>query len=185
MIENSTPRVYEDSTGFYNHNIWNRKNNLLRRIGIRIGQNVAIDSGFEWVIPGNISIGDNTAIGKNFKAYSYNKIIIGKFCMFAGEVSISNGTHDKITFIPSSGSIEIGSGCWIGHGVKIVGENISIGENSIIGAGSLVLSNIEPNTIVVGSPAKKIANRTPADAVWHLGNSYFSPKSFDFTEPME
>ena len=102
--------------------------------------------------------------------------------MFAGEVQISNGTHEIDSFIPSSGLIEIQNGVWIGHGVRIVGKNITIGENSIIGAGSLVISDVEPNSIVVGVPAKKIGVRTPSERVWHLGGVYFSPYTFHLLE---
>jgi acetyltransferase-like isoleucine patch superfamily enzyme len=75
--------------------------------------------------------------------------------------------------------IEIRSGVWIGHGVRIVGKNISIGENSIIGAGAVVIGNVEPNSIVAGVPAKKIGVRTPSERVWHFGDVYFSPHTFE------
>lgn len=178
-IENSTPRIQTKKNKAYDPNAWNRKNTLLRKIGVSIGDSVAIDSGFEWLIPENIEIKDFAVIGKNFKCYSYNKVIIGKFCMLAGEIQISNGTHEMDSLIPSSGQVEVKNGVWIGHGVRIVGKNISIGENAIIGAGALVLSNIEANAIVVGVPAKKIGVRSPSSHVWHLGDIYFSPITFE------
>jgi len=180
--ENATPHIYEKNEVHFNPNAWKRKNKFLRKLGIALGENVAIDSGFEWIIAKNIQIMDYASIGKNFKCYSFNKIIIGKFCMFAGEVQISNGTHEIDSFIPSSGLIDIQSGVWIGHGVRIVGKNICIGENAIIGAGALVLGDVEPNSIVVGVPAKKIGVRKPAERVWHLGGVYFSPITFDVVE---
>lgn len=183
--ENATPQIYERSENPFNPNMWNRKNKFLKKLGIVLGENVAIDSGFEWVIARNIRIMDYASIGKNFKCYSYNNVVIGKFCMFAGEVQISNGTHEVDSFIPSSGLIEVGNGVWIGHGVRIVGKNISIGENSIIGAGALVLSDVEANSIVVGVPAKKIGVRAPSERVWHLGGVYYSPVTFEVLKETE
>jgi maltose O-acetyltransferase len=177
--EKATPRNNSRSGNHFDKQIWERKNKLLRKLGINIGEQVAIDSGFEWVLGNNVYIRDSAVIGKNFKCYSYDQIIIGKYCMIAGEVQISNGKHDISSFEPSSGPIEIGAGVWIGHGAKIVGTNIRIGENAVIGAGALVIKDVLPNSIVAGVPALVIGVRSPATRVWHLGDSYFSPVTFN------
>ncbi len=54
-----------------------------------------------------------------------------------------------------SGSVNIGSECYIGSGVKIR-ENIRIGERTLIGLGSNVISDIGPESLAVGNPAKAI-----------------------------
>jgi maltose O-acetyltransferase len=177
--EIATPKNSLSADIHLSQQIWERKNILLRKIGIKIGEYVAIDSGFEWVLAKNIYIEDHAVIGKNFKCYSYNQVTIGKYCMLAGEVHISNGKHDINSFEPSSGPIEIGNGVWIGHGAKIIGANIRIGENSVIGAGALVIKDVSPNSIVAGVPAIEIGVRSPASKVWHLGNTHFSPLTFD------
>ena len=177
--EHATPSNSLSADIHPNQQIWERKNCLLRKLGINIGEFVAIDSGFEWVIAKNIYIKDHAVIGKNFKCYSYDQVTIGKYCMLAGEVHISNGKHDINSFEPSSGPIEIGNGVWIGHGAQIIGTNISIGENSVIGAGALVIKDVLPNSIVAGVPALEIGVRLPATRVWHLGNTYFSPVTFN------
>ena len=175
--ESATPTVY-DSQYEYSHKVWEKKAKILRKIGIEIGENVAIDRGFEWILPKSLKIGEWTSIGRNFKVYNFNQIEIGKFCMFAGEVHLTNGTHDLESFIPSSGPITIESGCWFGHGSSVVGKNITIGSNSIIGAGALVIKDVEPNSIMVGVPARKIGTRELPSQVWHIGNTYFSPRDF-------
>ena len=125
-----------------------------------------------------MKIGEWTSIGRNFKVYNYNRIEIRKFCIFAGEVQLSNGTHDINNFVPSSGPILIESACWFGHSARVVGQNITIGANSIIGAGALVSKDVEPNSIMVGVPGRKIGTRELPSAVWHIGNIFFSPKDF-------
>jgi acetyltransferase-like isoleucine patch superfamily enzyme len=173
-----TPHFYLDDHIIYDHRFWEPKCKLLRLTGLKIGKNVAIDSGFETLNPSQVFIDDWCSIGRNTKITNFNIVEIGKFNMFAAEVQISNGSHEVESFIPSSSKLVIGNGCWIGHGVKIIGKDITIGDNAIIGAGSLVISSIEPNSIMAGVPAKKIGTRIPTNLVWHLGNTYFDPKNF-------
>jgi acetyltransferase-like isoleucine patch superfamily enzyme len=114
---------------------------------------------------------------------------IGKFCSIAPFVKVILGKHPTNTFVSthpsffstkkqagfsfvkedkfteqniktsvSSYSIEIGNDVWIGYGVHIL-EGVKIGNGAVIGACSLVTKDIEPYTINVGVPTKKIKNR--------------------------
>lgn len=158
---------------------WELKNHVLRKLGLQIGQCVAIDNGFEWLArAGGLILHDYAVIGKNVRIYNFSDVIIGRFCMFAGDILIANGGHDKDSFEPFSGPIKIGNGCWIGTGAKIVGADLTIGDNAIIGAGALVNKDVPPCAIVAGVPAKIIGYRTLPDKVWHLGNTWFSPYTF-------
>ena len=117
---------------------WDRvrepKNRLLQRAGLQIGDHVAIAQGFFREGFGkNILINDYAVIGVGFSAHSFSTIRIGKFGMIATSVSVSNGGHDVETYEPQSGHLEIGNGCWIGTGARIVGA-LRIGDNSVIGA---------------------------------------------------
>ena len=51
----------------------------------------------------------------------------------------------------------IGNNVWIGSGANIL-PGVSIGDNSIIGAGSVVIKDIPANSVAVGIPAKVIKN---------------------------
>jgi acetyltransferase-like isoleucine patch superfamily enzyme len=162
---------------------WELKNKLMRKVGVTLGQGVAIDNGFEWLIEGGRVIVEECAvIGRNVHLYNFSDIRIGKFSMLAGEILIANGGHDKDSFVPFSGPITIGHGVWIGTGVKIVGANVSIGNNAIIGAGTLVINDVPPCAIVAGVPAKVIGYRNLPEKVWHLGNTWFSPHTFEQIE---
>ena len=101
--------------------------------------------------------------------------------MFAADVTLTNGGHDKNTFKPFSGPLIIGNGCWIGNGARIIGP-LTIGDNSIIGAGSVVINDVAPKSIVAGVPAKVIGMRDLPLKVWHLGNDYFCPNDFKIIE---
>jgi maltose O-acetyltransferase len=160
---------------------WERKNFWLRLAGLEISRRgVAIGSGFK-CIDGheqNISIDDYAAIGHNVHIWNFDHVALGRFCMIAADVTISNGWHDKNTLEPASGPTTIGRGAWIGAGARIVGS-ITIGDNAIVGAGAVVIRDVPPNSIAVGVPAHVVGTRSLPDRVWHLGGAYFSPIDFE------
>ena len=57
-----------------------------------------------------------------------------------------------------SGGVQLGENVWLGPNSTIM-EKILVGDNALIGIGSLVRKNVKPNTIVAGSPAKFIRNK--------------------------
>lgn len=158
---------------------WEPKNWWLRRTGMRIAKGVAIDHSFHYLtgLETNITIEEYAAIGVGLRVWNFNSVLIGAFSMFAADVTLTNGGHDKKTFEPFSGPLKIGRGCWIGNGAKIIGP-LTIGDNAIVGAGSVVIRDVPEATIVAGVPAKVIGMRELPDKVWHLGNVYFDPRTF-------
>lgn len=106
----------------------------------------------------NIQIGSNTVLGNNlifphpFCIVLGEKAVIGDNCTIYHEVTIGKkkGNLDSEEDYPT-----IGDNVTIFPGTKIFGK-INIGDNSIIAANSVVNTNIEPNTIYGGIPAKKI-----------------------------
>jgi acetyltransferase-like isoleucine patch superfamily enzyme len=167
-----------------NYQGWELKNFWLRLAGVNISKiGVAIGAGFQ-CIDGheeNIRIERHVAIGHNVHIWNFGDVQIGQFCMIAAGVTVSNGWHDKSTFVPASGSITIGPGCWIGVNATIVGS-VNIGANVIIGAGALVNKDVPANSIVAGVPAKIIGMRQLPDRVWHLGDIYFCPQHFEILQ---
>lgn len=163
----------------YRH--WERKNFWLRLAGLDISRSgVAIGSGFK-CIDGheeNISIGDYAAIGHNVHLWNFDRVALGRFCMIAADVTISNGWHDRDSLEPSSGPTTIGRGAWIGTGARIVGS-VSIGDNAVVGAGALVLRDVPANSVAVGVPARVVGTRELPERVWHLDGAYFSPRDFE------
>lgn len=102
-----------------------------------------------------ITIGDNSG---------FSGTVIGCF----KEITIGNnvlcGANTLITDFdwhpddPRSGkpkSVHIGNNVWLGEGVKVL-KGVSIGENSVIGAGSIVVKNIPANVIAAGNPCRII-----------------------------
>ncbi len=105
---------------------------------IHIGKGVFINSGCKFQDQGGIYIGDNSLIGHNTVIATLNHDINPKF---RGDT------------IPKT--VRIGKNVWIGSGVIIL-PGINIGDNAVIGAGSIVTKDVPKDMIAVGNPAKVI-----------------------------
>jgi acetyltransferase-like isoleucine patch superfamily enzyme len=88
-------------------------------------------------------------------------ITVGEYAFFGHNVSVLTGTHDITKFgrerqlaIPRSGrDIVIGEGAWVASNAMVLGPCV-IGAHAVVGGGSLVMGDVEPYTIVAGSPAR-------------------------------
>ena len=108
--------------------------------------------------------GFNIEVGKNFYA-NYNctildvgKVTIGDNCMFAPNVAIYTAGHpihpDSRNSMYEYGiQVSIGDNCWLG-GNTIVCPGVKIGNNVVIGAGSVVTKDIPANVVAVGNPCR-------------------------------
>jgi maltose O-acetyltransferase len=108
----------------------------------------------------NITIGARTFINFNLTALDVAAITIGEDCQIGPNVQLLTPLHpidpeprrDKLE---AAKPIVIGDNVWLGGGV-IVCPGVSIGENSVIGAGSVVAKDIPANVVAVGNPARVI-----------------------------
>ena len=116
---------------------------------------------------GKLEIGDNVSMNFNVMINASNNgmIILGNNVLIASNVVIRSSNHIfQNRTVPiyqqghKSGIIIIGNDVWIGSNAVIL-PNVKIGDSSIIAAGAVVTSDVEPFTIVGGVPAKKIKSR--------------------------
>jgi acetyltransferase-like isoleucine patch superfamily enzyme len=118
---------------------------------ITIGNNVGI--GMRCVFACDSTIGNNVAIADHvafLNSDDHNFDIIGKTIW-------ESGRGDKY-------SITVGDDVWIGHGAILLSP-LTIGKGSIIAAGSVVTKDVNPYSIVGGSPAKLIRMRFTSEQI--------------------
>ena len=115
--------------------------------------------------PGEIHIGNNCEIGINTVIYSLKNVIVGDDCAIAADCYIIDSNHgirkDELVRKQKStckGPVIIGNDVWLGAGVKVL-SGVHIGNGAIIGAQSLVNTDIPENAIAVGVPARVIKYR--------------------------
>ena len=149
----------------------------------------------------NIIVGDYTYYDdfedvKNFERnvrYHFDfigdKLIIGKFCMIASDVTfIMNGANHLTNAVssypfaifggdwseamqgkeyPTKGDTVIGNDVWIGYNCTIM-PGVKIGDGAIIGSNATVVRDVPPYTIVGGNPAGEIKKRFSAESIEKL-----------------
>ena len=107
-----------------------------------------------------ISIGARTFINYNFTALDVAPITIGDDVQIGPNVQLLTPTHplepgprrDKLE---AAKPITIGNNVWLGGGV-IVLPGVSIGENTVVGAGAVVTKDLPANAVAVGNPARVV-----------------------------
>lgn len=131
--------------------LWQRRSNtayinFLRKKGISIGTGTICK--FPRTIEIDISRPELLTIGKNVLLHKGLTILTHDF---ASRVFV-NLYND---FIPSHGKVQIGNNVWFGEHCTVL-KGVTIGDNCIIGYGSIVIKDIPANSVAVGCPAKVI-----------------------------
>lgn len=134
-----------------------QKRTLLTEILLHVGNTPVIETGFQCDIGKNISVGHNFYAGFQFTALDMAPITIGDNCMIGPNVGLYTPGHNitpKDRHLSGHASpIVIGNNVWIG-GHSIVLGGVTIGDNSIVAAGSVVTKDVPKNVIMAGNPAK-------------------------------
>ncbi len=123
------------------HSSFERKINYLRKRGVKIGKNCNIYTLSFSTEPYLIELGDHVAIGGDTKFITHD----GSLTVFGEQL---NGWL--------YGRIKIGNNVFIGINCIIL-LNTTIGDNCIIGAGSVVRGHFPANSVIIGNPAKVVS----------------------------
>lgn len=124
---------------------------------------------------GKIKIGENSSLQD--RCVILGDVTIGDNCLFSYNVYISSGRHyfdlkpwwlikdqdkfaaqDKTLASLHSKQVVVEDDCWIGINTVIM-PGITIGKGAVIGANSVVTKDVEPYSVIAGSPAKLIKKR--------------------------
>ncbi len=136
-----------------------------------INDNTAVrgDVSFSFNEGGIIEIGSGCFFNNNCSINSLSKITIGDNCLFGEGVKIYDHNHEfkkSNILIKDQGysmaPISIGSNCWIGSNVMIL-KGVTIGDNSVIGGGSIIFKNVPANTVVVNKLTTELREFQPVN----------------------
>ncbi|GAB1416550.1 hypothetical protein MASR2M117_19560 [Paludibacter sp.] len=121
---------------------------FLRNQGVKIGDELFITNEYKTILidltrPSLVEIGNRVRLNKNLTILTHD----------AGYYVLRNKYNE---FIPQSGKVKIGNNVYFGRNCSVF-KGVEIGDNCIIGFGSVVTRSIPANSVAVGQPAKVIA----------------------------
>ena len=136
------------------------RNLLLKRIIGKIGNSFLIEQPFMCDYGYNIEIGENFCSNHNFLVLDSAKVKIGNNVLIGPNCSLYTSTHplnykEREVGTELAKPITIEDNVWLGGNVVVL-AGITIGRNSVIGAGSVVSKDIPENSVAIGNPCKVI-----------------------------
>jgi acetyltransferase-like isoleucine patch superfamily enzyme len=139
-------------------------------LGIGIESNCLIDRNVEFIGKyNNIHVGSRVHIRSGSRFVAYDKIMIGDNTAIAYEVliltsAVPSGEHNLLYKIYKriKKPVTIGKHCWIGARTTIL-PGVTIGNFSVVAAGSVVINDVPEYCVVAGVPAKIVKVLKPED----------------------
>lgn len=134
---------------------------LMHRIFPTMGEGSRVGTPLTAVRPHMVKIGRNVVVMPGCLMMSAGGITIDDGAMIAANVQLISNNHDLyerqvITCKP----VHIGKNAWIGAGATIL-PGVTVGDNAVVGAASVVTKDVAPDTIVAGNPARFIKRIPP------------------------
>jgi maltose O-acetyltransferase len=131
---------------------------ILRELFGHVGPDVVIKPNLRCDYGFNISIGARTFVNFDCVFLDCNRIVIGKEVQMAPGVHIYTAAHPIDAAERRSGAefalpVVIGDGVWLG-GKTVVCPGVTIGENTVVGAGSVVTRDLPANVVAAGVPCR-------------------------------
>lgn len=140
---------------------------ILKKLLKVVGTDVHFEPTFRCEYGYNISIGNHFYANFDCVMLDGGSIEIGNHVLFGPRVGIYTSNHATDAWERANGacyakSVKIGNHVWIGANVHI-NQGVTIGDNTIIGSGSVVTKDIPANVVAVGVPCKIIREITQQD----------------------
>lgn len=157
-----------------------KRQRLMKDMFAEIGENCYIEPPFHSNFGGkHVHFGKNIYANFNLTCVDDTHIYVGDYTMFGPNVTIATAGHPILPELRKQGyqynaKVYIGKNCWIGAGVIIL-PGITIGDNVVVGAGSIVTKDLPSNVIAVGNPCKILRETNDHDKEF-----YFKDRKIDW-----
>jgi len=139
---------------------YGQRNALLAVMGATIGRGVQIFPSARITFPWNMRIGTGSVVGWDVRIYNLGFVEIGQRVVISQGAHLCGGTHDyeADNFPLIKSEIWIEDDVWIAADA-FIGPGVRIGRGAVVGARAVVMSDVPPQAVVAGNPAKVIKTR--------------------------
>ncbi len=139
-----------------------KKTNLIKQMFGKTGENIIVEPSFYCDYGYNIEVGENFYMNHNCVILDCNKVVFGDNVLVGPNCSFYTPLHPmdaetRNTGVEKALPITVGNNVWFGGSVTVL-PGVTIGDNAVIGAGSVVTKDIPANTLAVGNPCKVVRN---------------------------
>ena len=155
---------------------------LLKDLFGKTGERLFVEPPFHCDYGWNIAVGENFFANYNLTILDVGKVTIGDNVQIAPNVSIYTAGHPVHPASRNSGyeygiPVTIGSNVWIGGSVVIL-PGVTIGDNAVIGAGSVVTKDIPADHIAAGNPCRVLRKITEEDRKYYYKDRVFDVEDY-------
>lgn len=137
---------------------WRRT--LLRLFGARLGKAALFATSTRVFHPWLLEVGDWCAFAGGVTIYNLGRVRVGDHTVISQDVYLCAGTHDytRPDLPLLRPEIRVGSGVWIAAGAFVC-PGVTVGDNSVVAARSVVTRDVPPGMVVGGNPARVLKAR--------------------------
>ena len=152
-----------------------KRNQLLKQMFAEIGENCYIEPPFHANFGGkHVHFGKNVYANFNLPMVDDGHIYVGDYTMFAPGVIVATAGHPILpelreTVYQYNMPVHIGKNCWIGAGAIIL-PGVTIGDQVVVGAGSVVTKDLPSNVVAVGNPCRVVREVNEHDRIYYFKN---------------
>lgn len=152
-----------------------KRNQLLKQMFAEIGENCYIEPPFHANFGGkHVHFGKNVYANFNLTMVDDGHIYVGDYTMFAPGVIVATAGHPILpelreTVYQYNMPVHIGKNCWIGAGAIIL-PGVTIGDQVVVGAGSVVTKDLPSNVVAVGNPCRVVREINEHDRIYYFKN---------------
>lgn len=150
-----------------------KRQEMMKEMFAEVGEGCYIEPPFHANFGGHhVHFGKNIYANFNLTMVDDTHIYVGDYTMFGPNVIVATAGHPILPELREQAyqynmPVHIGKNCWIGAGVIIV-PGITIGDNVVIGAGSVVTKDIPSNMVAVGNPCRVLREVNEHDREYYF-----------------
>lgn len=163
---------------------------MLKEMLAEIGEGCYLEPPFRASFGGaHVHFGKYVYANFNLTCVDDTHIYVGDYTMIGPNVTLASAGHPVCPALREKGyqyniPVRIGRNCWLGAGVIVV-PGVTIGDNVVVGAGSVVTKDLPSNVVAVGNPCRVLRPLSERDRTYYFKDRRIPWEEFPELQPQE